>query len=404
MRRIIVFFLIFLGAIWIGTQLSRDPGYVLIAISNWTIETTAWVALIALVLFFVLLYSFLTLYHAVMHFPERFRHWKMKRRAYKAQNNTRQGLIEFSEGHWSSAKNYLIRALPNTDTPLFNYLTAARAAQELGDLQLRDTYLREAQQAMPDAKMAVTLTQAQLQLANQQWEQALATLRHLHDMSPRHPYVLKLLMHLYQEVKDWPQLIKLLPELKKNQVIDTFTYKKLAQHTYLQAMLDLIKLKQGRELHTLFQQLPSFLKYDAQLTTVYSYYLIRQHEEKQAEPLLRTCLQKNYDERLIALYGTFFINTKQLSFAESLLKKHLDSAALYLCLSKLCSANHLWGKAKTYIDHSIILRPSIEAYQSLGELFEHLGEMEKAREAYRQGLALYRSTLGFIEATTLSEG
>lgn len=67
---------------------------------------------------------------------------------------------------------------------------------------------------MPEAKIAVELTQAELQLANHQWEQALATLKHLQDIAPRHPYVLKLIMQLYQEVKDWPQLITILPDLK----------------------------------------------------------------------------------------------------------------------------------------------------------------------------------------------
>ena len=128
----------------------------------------------------------------------------------KHKLTTRKGLIEYSEGYWQKAKNHLIQALPNTDTPLLNYLTAARAAQKMGDSQLRDHYLREAQQSMPEAKIAVELTQAQLQLANHQWEQALATLRHLHDLAPQHPYVLKLLMNLYKEVRDWPQLIAIL--------------------------------------------------------------------------------------------------------------------------------------------------------------------------------------------------
>lgn len=141
--------------------------------------------------------------------------WHSRRLAQKAQATTRKGLIEYSEGYWQKAKNHLIQALPNTDTPLLNYLTAARAAQKMGDSKLRDHYLREAQQSMPEAKIAVELTQAQLQLANHQWEQALATLKHLQDLAPRHPYVLKLLMNLYEEIKDWQQLIALLPDLKR---------------------------------------------------------------------------------------------------------------------------------------------------------------------------------------------
>ncbi len=113
-----------------------------------------------------------------------FKQWNAHRLTQNAQAITRKGLIEYSEGYWQKAQNHLMQALPNADTPLLNYLTAARAAQKMGDSTLRDHYLREAQQSMPEAKIAVELTQAQLQLANNQWEQALATLRHLHDLAP----------------------------------------------------------------------------------------------------------------------------------------------------------------------------------------------------------------------------
>ena len=216
MIRVILLFLLLLTSVWVGVYLKHDPGYVLIAFHHWTIETTLCITLIGLILIFFILHTFLLLLHWTIHIPLGFHNWLTKRRIQKAQATTRRGLIEFSEGHWLEARKHLIKALPDTETPLLNYLTAARAAQETGDNKLRDDYLREAQQSMPEAKIAVELTQAQLQLANHQWEQALATLRHLQDLSPQHPYVLKLLMHLYEEVKDWPQLISLLPALKRH--------------------------------------------------------------------------------------------------------------------------------------------------------------------------------------------
>src|SRR5690606_25675395 len=205
------------GSVYLGIQLNYDPGYVLIAINHWTVETTLWVAVCGLLLLYILTHLVLQFSHKIARTPRAVNKWNSRRLAHKAQATTRKGLIEYSEGYWQKAKTHLIQALPNTDTPLLNYLTAARAAQKMGDSQLRDHYLREAQQSMPEAKIAVELTQAQLQLANHQWEQALATLRHLQDLAPRHPYVLKLLMDLYKEVRDWPQLIALLPDLKKYQ-------------------------------------------------------------------------------------------------------------------------------------------------------------------------------------------
>lgn len=392
MIRVLLIFVLLLISIYLGLQLNHDPGYVLIAINHWSVETTLSVALFALLLLFVLIHAFLVFMKHLMQSPHKYQEWKAKKRAQKAQSTTRRGLIEFSEGYWSSAKNHLIKALPDTDTPLLNYLTAARAAQEMGDSQLRDDFLREAQQSMPDAKIAVELTQAQLQLANKQWEQALATLRHLQDLAPHHPYVLKLLMHLYQEIRDWPQLLNLLPELKKYHVVNSIDFEQLQRNTYLQAMNDLTRVSQEKALAELISKLPKALKCDADLMACYCHFLILNKQYTLAEPILRQCLRKEFSEKLINLYGQFFLDEKQLQFAESLLKKQISSAALFLCLGRLCSADHLWGKAKTYFEKSINMDANPQAYAEMGKLFEQFGEQGEACKAYRQGLALVVNT------------
>lgn len=388
MIRLVLIFLVLLASVWLGVHLQRDPGYVLIAIHHWTIETTFWVALIGVFLLFILFHMGLIVIHWVHHLPTSWRNQRAKHRSQQAQSKTRQGLIEFSEGHWLQAKNHLIKALPGTDTPLLNYLTAARAAQEMGDNKLRDDYLREAQQSMPEAKIAVELTQAQLQLANRQWEQALATLRHLQDLAPRHPYVLKLLMHLYKEVKDWPQLIALLPDLKRNQIVSGNAYDQLQQQAYLEAVGDLIKQNQPDALRDMMNNLPKNLSHNPGIVAEYSRYLLNHHHDAQAEALLRRSLRKTFDASLIDLYGQVKDNDAQLTFAESLLRDQPHSAALFLCLGRLSKTKQLWGKAKLYFEQSIEFGATPAAYVDLGQLLEQLGDQARACTVYRQGLLL----------------
>ncbi len=388
MIRIIFIFFLLLTSVWLGIQLHQDPGYFLIAINHWTIETTLWVAIIGLALIFILLHLLLSLINWIAAIPTSFKSWLLKRRLQNAQAKTRQGLIEFSEGHWLEAKNHLIKALPDTDTPLLNYLTAARAAQEMGDNQLRDDYLREAQQSMPEAKIAVELTQAQLQLANHQWEQALATLRHLQDLAPHHPYVLKLLMRLYEEVKDWPQLIALLPELKRKKVVSLERYNRLQHQGYLQVLLDLIKQDDPALLTNFMNKLPKNLHQDVALISAYCHYLLEKKHIKEAETLLRRALNKQFSEELIDIYGQINSSPDQLNFAKSRLKEQPHCAALFLCLGRLSQNNHLWGKAKHYFEQSIEFGASPKAYMALGKLLEQLNDHNGACAAYRQGLEL----------------
>ncbi len=388
MLRILIAFLVLLGAVYIGTQLNYDPGYVLIAINHWTVETTLWFTLFSLILLFLIFHILMKLGSKIANTPHTISTWHNRRLAAKAQATTRKGLIEYSEGYWEKAQNHLIQALPNADTPLLNYLTAARAAQKMGDSQLRDHFLREAQQSMPEAKIAVELTQAQLQLANNQWEQALATLRHLQDLAPKHPYVIKLLMYLYQEVKDWQQLILLFPDIKRNTIISHDEFEKLQIFTYLNAMSDLIRQNQTTAVTALFKSLPKTAANAPEMVAKYARFLIDNNEISAAEELLRRALKKEYHPVLIKIYSEPLKNETQLAFAESLLKKNPHCAELYLCLGRICIAEHLWGKAKNYLQQSIDRAPTAPAYNMLGTLHEHLNEPLVACNFYKEGLAL----------------
>lgn len=388
MMRALFIFLLLLLSVGLGVQLHRDPGYLLIAINHWTIETTLWVAIVGLILLFLFFHTLLVLMKWVGHIPSAWHNHRTQHRIERAQAKTKKGLIEFSEGHWLKAKKYLISALPNTDTPLLNYLTAARAAQEMGDSKLRDNYLREAQQSMPEARIAVELTQAQLQLSEKQWEQALATLKHLQDLAPNHPYVLKLLLHLYQEVKDWRQLMALLPQLKQNQVLSRADFNALQQQVYLQTLLEMTQENQTEAIQEFMDSLPKALRHDPCLMAAYCRYQLRTHNSGKVERLLREFLRKQFHEELIALYGQIEGDKAQLSFAESLLKEHPDSPALLLCLGRLSFTNHLWGKAKAYFEASIECAATPEAFAALGKLFEQLDDPANACTAYRKGLLL----------------
>ena len=388
MIRISVVFLVLLGAILLGIQLHDDPGYMLISLNQWSIETSVWVGLIILVFLFMVFHVALLTFTWLIHLPGKISQWRHKHRTQHAQKMTRQGLIEFSEGHWQSAKNHLVEGLKDTETPLINYLTAARAAQELGDLKLRDDYLRDAQQSMPEAKIAVELTQAQLQLAHQQWEQALATLRHLQDLSPEHPYVLKLLVHLYQEVHDWDQLIILIPKLKNQKVMSVTEINQLEHRAYWHELLHFIRQNQLDACTHLIENLPKSLKYDPLLIAKYSEYLIQNNHDETAEKILRKTLQKHFNKQLIQAYGKLNAHVAKLDFVHSLLKDEPNTAALHLSLGRLNIKNQLWGQAKTHFEASIALEKTAEAYAALGDLLKELKDESGATAAYQKGLKL----------------
>ncbi len=77
------------------------------------------------------------------------------------------------------------------------YLVAAKAAQELGALDRRDGYLHQALRVAPDAKVAILLTQAELQYEQGQYEYCLVTLHELQKLAPHNRQLLKLSASVY---------------------------------------------------------------------------------------------------------------------------------------------------------------------------------------------------------------
>ena len=79
---------------------------------------------------------------------------------------------------------------------------------------------------------------------------------------------------------------------------------------------------------------------------------------------------------------------KQLRRAEDWLRQHGEDAALLTTAARLCMANELWGKARSYLESSLALAPNPESYALYGRLLTKLGERENAALAYHSGLSL----------------
>ena len=84
--------------------------------------------------------------------------------------------------------------------------------------------------------------------------------------------------------------------------------------------------------------------------------------------------------------------SRQLKQAETWLDQHADDPDLLLATARLCLRNELWGKARSYLETVISLRPSPEAYREYGHLLNQLGEADAAADAFREGLGMVAPT------------
>ncbi len=381
---------VLIGAVALALLAHQDPGYVLISRGDWTVETTLALVVVVLVGGFLLAYALIRLLAQLWRMPGGVRGWRNRQQLRRARNATHHGLVELSEGHWREAERTLIKHAGHSELPLLNYLSAARAAQKQGAPERRDRYLQLALKSMPDANLAVELTQAELQLVSGQLEQSLATLMHLRSIAPRHGYVLQLLARLYERMGSWGDLLDLLPELRKRQAIEEKELQRLEFTVHRELLAIAGRSGRRQALHEAWHRVPRALRQNDALVYDYARHLMCSGDAAAAEGLLRASLQRQWNERLVYLYGLVQgpDPAKQLAHAEGWLKGRERNADLLLSLARLCLRNQLWGKARSYLEASLAAGPRPEAYNEMGALLEQLDEHESATGYYRQGLIL----------------
>lgn len=363
--------------------LLADPGYVAISIRGYLIEMSVPVLVGAI----VLLVALLVLIRFVIVAPRRLGEAAGRYRAGRAGQKLTDGMIQIAEGNFKKGEKLLARGAGSSDAPLSNYLQAARAAHLQGEDDRRDRYLRRAYEETPEATNAVLLTQAEFQLDRGNFEQALATLRRIDENSRDHSYALALLGRIYYRLGDWDNLADILPRLEKHGRVPKDT---LAKWTVRVHQESIERALDGDELADAWNRVPRRLKSDLRLLDAYYSGLIRTGQSDKAEKELYSAIKSDWRGPLVRLYGLVDGDdpSKQLKRVEDWLTKRGEDPDLLLAAARLCLKNELWGKARSYLEAVLALRPTPEAYQEYGQLLNRLGETDDAARAFREGLDL----------------
>jgi HemY protein len=401
MKRLFISLGLMLVVVALALFAQYDAGYVLLSWSNWTLESSFSLFVILAAIGFALLHYLLLLWRGMVRLPKGVSEWRVKRLDHKALDYEQRGQMAYAEGEWKEAEKLFHKGAKLSENPLVDYLSAARAAQKQWRDEERDQYLALAHQSLPEANMAVGLTQAELQLAHGQLEQSLASLVRLRQAQPHHAYILYLLMQVYQRLGAWGDLSTLLPELRKRKVLEREKFDELEREVHARLLNLAINSRSQKRLQTFWQELPKHLREADEFLEPYCRALAEFGLHKQAETLVRDALKRRWSPALVHVYGLVEgpQADKQLAFAEELLKGHGRDAVLLLTLGRLCLHNRLWGKARSYLEASLSQSPRGETYRELATLLEQLGEEEAARDLYRDGVNLL---LDNIECTSFT--
>jgi HemY protein len=367
----------------LGMWIVRDAGYVLIAYGQQIIETSLWVALAGLVVVYLLLRGMAYIFHRLMSSQSQVMNWRSGRKANSARQLTVKGMLFMAEGRWRDGKKALLSAVPSVDTPLINYLQAARSAHELGDAGERDDLLRLAHESTPGAEFAATLTQAEFQMSDGRYEQALAALLTLQKRAPKHKTVLIMLTGCYEALADWQALHEVLPEATDRKAISEAEVRRLSRLVWESL------LKGDEKISVLWKRLPRYLKEDHGLLQDWVEHLITNGRDDDAENVVTLTLDQVWIPELVQRYGILKTSEpeRQLLVAQGWSKSRPNDPALLLCLGRLSLLCEEFPQAREYFDAALRWSPSPDVYAELGRLCVALGDERRGKDYLLQSLS-----------------
>jgi HemY protein len=370
----------------LANMLLGDPGYVALRFAGRLIEMSA-------ITFAVLLVATYYAVRLLIRLITARRSWKAAqeaRRHERARRSLAQGLLELAEGNWESAETTLTRHVREAENPAAHYLSAARAADLQGAAERRDEWLVRALEVSGDRRAPALIMQAEVHLKHKQLQAALATLEQLEATQEQNARGLLLLARAYRQTSDWQKLQALEPRLRSTRGISAAMVGETVAQVHLDRLKDAGTKCDLTELRAAWKETSRSLAKHPEIVVAYARASMACGEHEAAETALRECINKQWDEGAVLTYGELETDDplKTLDRAEAWLTEHGEDSALLFTCAQLATRAELYGKARSFLETSIAIRPRLEAYQLLADLMEQLGDRERSVKALNDALAL----------------
>ncbi|EAR20826.1 heme biosynthesis HemY N-terminal domain-containing protein [Nitrococcus mobilis] len=388
MKRLFLILFVLLFSVVAALWFDEYKGYALFTAGPWTVQMSLFVFAGGFLALWFALNALWSLLRQLWFMPAGVRLWAGNRRRVKARKKLVGGLMLLAEGRNEESEKAVLQGADVVDLPLLSYLVAAFAAQRQGAWDSRDQYLELAAIGDKRAQIGLALLQAQLQMQARQWVQAMAKLDWVRERAPNNHHALRLLAESAEARQDWERLAKLLPDLRKNGVLAAAELEDVETRT-AQARLH-VAVEQGSEqIEAVWRGLTRDQKRLPGVVALYAQSLIRVGQSEQAEHLLRGGLEKDWDPRLVNVYAELDLNpaTRTSEVLERWLKDRPEDPDLLFAAGCQALRSEQLGSARSYLEAASrqVERPMILCL--LGDVYERLGESNKARDSYRRALA-----------------
>lgn len=371
-RTIIIMLVIVAFAAWLGTLAAKDPGYVLVSYDGRTVQSGLWVMLALVTAAVFAIYYAIRLFAAGYSMTGKVQRWSATRKRTRSTNQTGRGLIYLQEGNYARAEKFLVSGAKHHEASAVNYLAAARTAEARGDAEKRESYLRLALEADPQANLAVGITAAEMAHDRGEYQLVLDLVSDL----PQNQKSLKLKRSALLALSEWELLHALIPALKKVGDADVAALER-------DVVLQILKMHQKTptEKIKLYKKSSALTQSDIDVVLELAKWT---QDENELEPLLRQYLNSQWRGLAVEKYADIGSATAQrrLKAANKWNKSHDNDGSLCYCLGKLNESLGNQDEAQIAYQKGVELGNK-QATKSLANLLAFKGDFEKSNEYYR---------------------
>ena len=376
-RWIVLLLVVAVLAAWGWHWIAADPGYVLIRLRGWRIESTLVVAVVILLLVW-----------ALVGLAVRLLRWPFgavsRRQQRLGRTRMAQGLVGLYEGRHGAAERALQKAARYTPMRAPALLAAADAARRNGAHERALQWLDEATELAPQA--ARVLRARSLRESGQPG-QAVQLLSPEADSGTLPPAGWRELAEAALANGQPQRALQALAPLRKTGAMGSVAFSSLQTRVIVAALADAVD---AETLARLWRSLPRAERNDSRMVVAYAERAAQMGAQLAAMSELEAALRRQWDPQLVKLYAALDGGPveQRLRQAESWLKAHADDADLLAALGSLCGRVGVLGKARDYLQRSLALKPAQSlAWSAMGEVSMRAGDQADAAQCYRNALA-----------------
>lgn len=381
---IIVLFLIAVGA---AIGLHSYSGNVYIAVEQTLIRLNLHLFLIGLLISVCALYFLVKIFFGMIATPSKVSSFGHNRKTRKALEALHSAGVAYFESRYPKAEQDAAKVLDNKfagdENRILALMIAAESADKNGNYAARDKYLDDIATHLPaKSQLPRHLLLAESALSRHDYETANEHLQAAEKLDSHLMQLVRLQLHYALAQNDALNILDKTDKLQKANAINEAE----AINYRTKAYQDLVRGAQtASSLKTAIKRIPDAQKsgalcvpiaeqyeqlglYGDAVAWVNSYYP-HTHHAGLLKPFVRSVRYLSDAEQ-----------RKAIDTADSWLKTQPNDAQLLLNLGEMAYNKQLWGKAQSYLEASISVKPTMQARLALAKVFDEVNAPQLAAE------------------------